>query len=122
MMARRNRRLSRLSSCSWMSASALPWLAGTAIAGALVLSLAFGDMGVGRYVRMAAQVERLEQDILRLKQTNAQLEGEIKRIQQDPLRVEELAREQLGFVKPGETVYQLIKPDPSDATRDLSGL
>lgn len=105
-----------------MSAPVIPWLVGSAIAGALVLSLAFDDMGVGRYFWMVDHVDRLEEDIARLRQTNVHLEGEIERIQQDPLRVEELARERLGFVKPGETVYQVIKPEASDAIRDLRGL
>ncbi|MBI5777357.1 MAG: septum formation initiator family protein, partial [Nitrospirae bacterium] len=33
--------------------------------------------------------------------------------QNDPIRIEELARERLGFVRPGETVYQIVKEKSS---------
>jgi cell division protein FtsB len=67
-------------------------------------------MGVRRYVAMQKHARELELAIKELEQTNGTLRVEVKRIQHDPARIEELARERLGFVKKGETVYQLV-PD-----------
>ncbi len=72
-------------------------------------SLLFGDMGLIRYWAMRQHAQQLERDIQALKQGNAALRLEIERVQHDPARIEELAREQLGFVRKGETVYQLAE-------------
>ena len=41
------------------------------------------------------------------------LRGDIDRLEHDPARIEQLARERLGYVRKGETVYQLV-PDRSE--------
>jgi cell division protein FtsB len=74
----------------------------------LTISLFFDEMGVRRYIAMQKHARELELDIKELEQTNGDLRTEVKRIQHDPARIEELARERLGFVKKGETVYQLV--------------
>lgn len=80
--------------------------------GALVISFFFDEMGIRKYLAMQQHARDLAQDIRELERTNSDLHIEIKRIQHDPVRMEELARERLGFVKKGETVYQLV-PDSS---------
>jgi cell division protein FtsB len=75
---------------------------------ALTVSLFFDEMGVRRYIAMQKHARELELDIKELEQTNGDLRVEVRRIQHDPARIEELARERLGFVKKGETVYQLV--------------
>lgn len=65
-------------------------------------------MGVRGYIAMQKHARDLELDIKELEQTNGDLRVEVRRIQHDPARIEELARERLGFVKKGETVYQLV--------------
>jgi cell division protein FtsB len=47
-----------------------------------------------------------------LRGENASLRTDIGRLQRDPTKIEQLARERLGFVRKGETVYQLSS-DPS---------
>lgn len=86
------------------------FVAGGLFAVALIVSFFFDEMGVRRYVAMQKHARELELDIKELEQTNGALRIEVKRIQHDPARIEELARERLGFVKKGETVYQLV-PD-----------
>ena len=44
------------------------------------------------------------------------MQKDITRIQQDPQRLEELARNRLGMVRQGETVYQFVEPVPSSIT------
>jgi len=79
---------------------------------ALAISFFFDEMGIRKYLAMQQHVRDLAHDIQELERTNTDLHIEIKRIQHDPVRMEELARERLGFVKKGETIYQLV-PDSS---------
>ncbi len=79
--------------------------------GALLLfSFFFDEMGVTKYLAMWNRSHFLQQEISLLQQSNASLRKEIFRLKHDPARLEELAREQLGLVRPGETVYQLVQP------------
>jgi cell division protein FtsB len=80
-----------------------------------VVSFFFDEMGVPKYLGMLKRAERLEAEITDLRTTNAALRAEIARVQRDPARIEELARERLGFVRKGETVYQVVEDGP---TRD----
>jgi cell division protein FtsB len=88
----------------------IAFVVGGLFAVALIVSFFFDEMGVRRYVAMQKHARELQLDIKELEQTNGALRIEVKRIQHDPARIEELARERLGFVKKGETVYQLV-PD-----------
>jgi cell division protein FtsB len=88
----------------------IAFVVGGLFAVALMVSFFFDEMGVRRYVAMQKHARELELAIKELEQTNGTLRVEVKRIQHDPARIEELARERLGFVKKGETVYQLV-PD-----------
>ncbi|GKS58940.1 hypothetical protein YTPLAS18_24670 [Nitrospira sp.] len=81
----------------------------------LVVSFFFDDMGFPRYWNLRHQVSQLEQEIDDLRRGNARMKLEVDRLRHDPERLEELAREQLGFVRKGETVYQLAPPAPPAA-------
>ena len=78
--------------------------------GALVLmmgALLFGDMGIPRYVHLREHAEQLDQELADLQRLNGQLRADLDRVQYDSTRIEELARERLGYVRRGETVYQM---------------
>ncbi len=79
----------------------------------LVVALFFGEMGLPRYLTMRSHASQLEGDLSALRMENASLRKEIARLQHDPAMIERLARERLGYVRKGETVYQLA-PDPKD--------
>ena len=75
---------------------------------ALVVGSLFGDRGL---LYLFAQQERtvaLRREIVELRGQNGRLAEEIKALRTDPEAIERLAREQLGFARPGETVF-LIK-------------
>lgn len=74
----------------------------------------FGDLGLFKYLQLRDHARQLEQEIKDLERTNAELRTEIWRAQSDPARIEELARERLGYVRPGETVYQIVKDPKGD--------
>jgi cell division protein FtsB len=77
----------------------------------LFVALFSGDMGLTRYLSMRDHAGNLEQELSALRRENATLQQDITRLQHDPAKIEQLAREQLGYVRKGETVYQLV-PDP----------
>jgi cell division protein FtsB len=64
---------------------------------------------VTQYLRMADELDRMNQEIAQLQQANAVLEQEIHLVQHDPFTLEKMARERLGYVKEGEVVYQLVE-------------
>ena len=78
--------------------------------GALFLmmgTLLFGEMGISRYLHLRDHAEQLDQELAELQRLNGELRTDLDRVQYDPTRIEELARERLGYVRKGETVYQL---------------
>lgn len=76
----------------------------------LFVALFSGEMGLNRYLSMRDYAKTLEHALSALRRENATLQRDIIRLQHDPAKIEQLAREQLGYVRKGETVYQLA-PD-----------
>ena len=94
------------------------WVTGAQYIGAgmcllLLLALFFGEMGIPRYFSMRHHAQQLGRDIQDLQRGTTVLRGEIDRLEHDPARIEQLARERLGYVRKGETVYQVV-PDGSE--------
>lgn len=65
------------------------------------------------YLPLLQQNERMRADILRLQaqlqieeSKSRQLQAQIDELQNDPNAIERLAREKLGYAKPGETVIR----------------
>ena len=71
--------------------------------------------------RMRKQKTRLEIQIKQEETNERQLKNTIEAIQKDPKTVERLAREKLGYAKPGETVIRFepppVSPAPARPTR-----
>jgi len=107
-MTRRNRSHNALHRRRWTSRG-ITLIVGLAIGTVLLVSFFFDEMGVPKYLGMLRHAQQLEGDIRELERTNAELQTEIHRVQHDPARIEELARERLGFVREGETVYQIVE-------------
>ncbi|HXV67588.1 MAG TPA: septum formation initiator family protein [Nitrospira sp.] len=87
-------------------------VAGLAACGWLLIALFVGEMGLPRYVAMRSHAGQLERELAVLRAETAALRNDVLRLQRDPAKIEQLARERLGYVRKGETVYQLSpKPD-----------
>ncbi len=72
----------------------------------------FGANGMKVYEAKRAEVVRLQQQIDQEKARNEQLQHQVDSLQRaDPDAIEKEAREQLGYVKPGEVV--LVEPQTS---------
>lgn len=85
-----------------------PWLVGGIMA-ALVAASFFGEMSIPKYLEMRKNAQSLELEIQAMAKANVELRTDIGRLQNDPARIEEVARERLGFVRKGETVYQVVE-------------
>ena len=60
--------------------------------------------------RMRKEIFRLDAQIQKEEQAGKQLRNSIEALRHDPKAVERLAREQLGYAKPGETVIRFDPP------------
>jgi cell division protein FtsB len=78
----------------------------------MLIVLVFGDMGLSRYFSMREHAQQLDVDLQELQRSTRTLREDIDRVEHDPAKIEQLAREQLGYVRKGETVYQIV-PLPS---------
>ena len=63
-------------------------------------------------LRARQEYDQLADTIARLRAENARLREEAHRLSTDPAAIEEIARRQLGLIKPGEKVF-IIKDVPS---------
>jgi cell division protein FtsB len=75
------------------------------------------------YLPLIKQNERMRKEILRLdtqldkaKETDKQLRSSIEALNHDPKAVERLARERLGYGKPGETVIRFEAPSATNSS------
>lgn len=81
-----------------------------ALAAFLVYVFIFSRHGYLRRRELARENERLQGELQELQDENARLREELNRLD-DPEAVEKLAREELGLVKDGETVYRFVEKD-----------
>jgi cell division protein FtsB len=87
---------------------AKPWL--FAYVGALVLLLgasAFHPAGLRKHRALAEDVRRVADENEKLREKNARLRREARALAGDPAALERAAREDLGYVRPGERIYDL---------------
>ena len=81
------------------------------VIGLLVGSL-FGDRGLLQLVSQRERAESLAREIEQLKADNSRLAVEIRALRTEPSAIERIAREELGLVRPGETVF-VIREEPT---------
>ena len=77
-----------------------------ALAVLLTLS-ALDPNGLRKAVRHEGEAERLERENGGLERSVTRLRRDVKALSGDPAALERAAREELGYVKPGELVYKL---------------
>lgn len=81
-----------------------PWLRRALVFGTCVLmaDALFGDWGLAQTIRARRDYEQAATSLARLRQDNAGLREQARRLQDDPAAIEEVAREELGLIRPGE--------------------
>jgi len=72
-----------------------------------------GEHGIPHLIGLRAEREDLGRTAFALLEENARLRDELRRLKKDDLYLEQLARRQLGLVRPGEIVYRFRR-----STRD----
>ena len=77
------------------------------VAAILTLVSAVDAKGFRRYLRLRQDVESIQERNRTLTEQNAALLREISALRNDPAALERAAREELGYVKPGELVFHL---------------
>jgi cell division protein FtsB len=65
---------------------------------------------INRYERMRKEILRLEMQVQKEEETGKQLKASVDALKDDPRAVERLAREKLGYAKPGEIVIRFESP------------
>jgi cell division protein FtsB len=91
-------------------------LALTAFGAATLLTLGYGGQSLARVWHMKLEVESLEREISTLRAETGRLTALVTRLRSDPDLIEQVAREDLSLVKPGERVLKL-PPSPGQRGR-----
>jgi cell division protein FtsB len=75
------------------------------IAGVIVVDALVGEQGLFAMLRARRQAEELAATIARQRAENTRLREEVRRLNDDPAAIEEVARRELGLIRPGEKVF-----------------
>jgi cell division protein FtsB len=89
----------------------------TAVVTVLVLAVAvglavYGGSGVLRVRAMQAEIQALEREVSTLRARTEKLTATVDKLRNDPAYIEKLAREDLGYVREGETVLKFPATKP----------
>jgi cell division protein FtsB len=73
-----------------------------------------GDNGVMTMMKARQEYRALEQSLASARAENARLREGARRLREDPSAIEEIARRELGLVKPGEKLFIIkdVQPQP----------
>ena len=77
----------------------------------MMLVAFFHEDGIVTVFDLEKEMDRLKSSNAALAKDNQKVRREIEGLKSDPRVVERIAREKLNLVKPGETVYQIVKKD-----------
>ena len=80
----------------------------TAVLAVLAVSFtAYGAQSLTRVWTLKKEIETLEREVGALRVETTRLTADVDRLRTDPDYIEQIAREKLGLVKPGERVLKL---------------
>lgn len=86
----------------------------------LVVDALVGDKGLIEMMKKRDEYRALEQTLARTRTENARLREEARRLREDPAAIEEIARRELGLMKPGEKLFIVRDIAPAEARRRSS--
>ena len=84
----------------------------------IVLDALAGDRGLMAMLRVRGQYNALAATLARERADNARLAEQARRLREDPTAIEEVARRELGLIKPGEKVFIIKDVGPPQAPKD----
>jgi cell division protein FtsB len=88
------------------------------VAMVIVLDALAGDRGLLAMLRVRGQYNALAATLARERADNARLAEQARRLREDPEAIEEVARRELGLIKPGEKVFIIKDVEPPRAPTD----
>src|SRR5204862_7446283 len=88
------------------------------VAAVIVLDALAGDRGLLAMLRVRKQYTALAATLAKDRAINAHLAEQARRLREDPTAIEEVARKELGLIKPGEKVFIIKDVGPPQAPRD----
>jgi cell division protein FtsB len=71
----------------------------------LLIDALVGEKGLLAMMKARQQYRVLEQSLARARSENARLREEARSLREDPAAIEEIARRELGLIKPGEKLF-----------------
>ena len=71
----------------------------------LIVDALVGDRGFLAMLKARQQYRTLETSLAQSRTDNARLREEARRLREDPQAIEEIARRELGFIRPGEKLF-----------------
>jgi cell division protein FtsB len=81
------------------------------VASVIVVDGLVGDRGLLAILRARQEYDAMSAAIARQRAENARLRDVARRLREDPSAIEEIARRELGLIRPGERVF-IIKDIP----------
>jgi cell division protein FtsB len=81
------------------------------VASVIVVDGLVGERGLLAIMRARHEGDELSSVIARQRAENTRLRDEARRLRDDPAAIEEIARRELGLIKPGERVF-IVKDVP----------
>ena len=81
------------------------------VASVIVVDGLVGDRGLLAILRARQEYDAMSATIARQRAENARLREMARRLREDPSAIEEIARRELGLIKPGERLF-IIKDVP----------
>jgi cell division protein FtsL len=108
---------------SWLPTLDRSWFRSRLVLVAILLLLLMavslvGDRGLLRLYQLHQTRAALIREIQQVSAANVVLAEEVRALRTDPGRIEAIAREELGLVKPGETVYEFRAAAPPQPSAD----
>ena len=83
----------------------------------LVVDALVGEKGLLAMIQARREYRVLEQSLADARAENARLREQARRLREDPDAIEEIARRELGLIKPGERLFILKDIGPGDRPR-----
>ena len=71
----------------------------------LIIDALVGDRGLLAMVKARQQYRSLETSLVQSRAENAQLREQARQLREDPQAIEEIARRELGLIRPGEKLF-----------------
>ena len=77
------------------------------VGGLLIVNALVGDRGLLAMLKARQQYRSLEGSLDRIRADNGRLREEARRLREDPSAIEDVARRELGLIRPGEKLFIL---------------